>query len=148
MVTGPVAHSRWVNSGWQSFYLDPAAPDGTMIQSTDVMTIIDDNNAGNVTKGGAFCLALDSGSSLEVWAGILSGPRWAIALFNRSPSSDTITVDFAKMLPDFDLGASSDAPVNFEIFDVWTKEKHTPAPAFSAVVGGHDTVLLIVTPSA
>ena len=65
-----------------------------------------------------------------------------------SPQSDTITVDFAKMLPDFDLGASSDAPVNFEIFDVWTKEKHAPAPTFSAVVGGHDTVLLIVTPSA
>lgn len=64
-----------------------------------------------------------------------------------SPQSDTITVDFAKMLPELDLNVHASV-TNFEIFDVWTKETHGPAATYSALVGGHDTVFLIVTPSA
>ncbi len=74
-------------SGDATFNLNPDAL--TLIKATDQNGIIDDDNAGTVKKGGEFCLELSSGSSLEVWAGAISTGT-AVALFNRSPSKDTI----------------------------------------------------------
>lgn len=128
------------------------------MQSTDIKHIIDDDNIGHVSTGGAFCLEMSSLSSLEVWSGLLSGPRWAVALFNRSPSSDTITIDFNN-LPDVAkhyAGAGAGARVGagtkgrtFVVKDVWSGTAHsTPVTSYSAIVGAHDTALLIVTPSS
>ncbi len=38
-----------------------------------------------------------TGGTLEVWAGPLQGGAWAVSLFNRSPSADTITVTWANL---------------------------------------------------
>jgi hypothetical protein len=103
--SGPVPHSRWlskfepepptntIDAGPYIVDLDELASDkGGMIQSVDTTGIIDDDNAGSVAHGGKFCLALHSGATLEVWAGLLSPSpageqRWAVALVNRSPST-------------------------------------------------------------
>eukprot|EP00038_Savillea_parva_P019610 m.28089 g.28089 ORF g.28089 m.28089 type:complete len:758 (-) comp4481_c0_seq1:102-2375(-) len=143
--SGPVPHSRWLFSGGEKFVLDPTSASGSPIRAVDSVNIIDDDNAGHVTKGGHFCVELNAGSSVEVWAGLLSGPRWVIALFNRSPSPDTISINFAEQLPD--LAAAGVSPgTKFRLTDVWTKDQYPAAPSYSTVVGGHDTALLIATP--
>ena len=117
---GPVPHSRWLSkfepepptntvaAGPYAVELSALASEGGgTIQSVDTTGIIDDDNAGTVKMGGEFCLALHSGATLEVWGGLLSPSaaglqRWAVALVNRSPSTDTIKLDFSK-LPDLSL---------------------------------------------
>merc|ERR1712176_1643793 len=102
--------------------------------------------------GGEFCLALHSGAALEVWAGLLSptikGQRWAVALVNRSPSSDTIDLRFDR-LPDLDsvgLSISDVIDATFTVQDVWSSANHTAVQGvYSTQVGAHDTALLIVT---
>eukprot|EP00040_Diaphanoeca_grandis_P029876 m.175804 g.175804 ORF g.175804 m.175804 type:complete len:713 (-) comp31831_c0_seq2:101-2239(-) len=142
--SGPVPHSRWVQSGGNTFTLDLSAT-STSIESTDTTNIIDDDNVGNVTKGGRFCLELNSASSLEVWAGLLSGPKWAVALVNRSPSTDTISVDFATQLPELKrMGLERVA--QYTAYDVWHDVHHEASSTFTTTVAAHDTVLLIVSP--
>ena len=115
--------------------------------------IIDDDNTGGVKVGGtAFCVELGSGSSLETWAGQLSpdpasgASRWAVALFNRSPSADAIALEFSK-LPGMHGSSSSSSAKAFVVRDVWANATHAPtsAAAYTAAVGGHDTALLVVT---
>ena len=131
-----MAHSRWVASGDATFNLNPDAL--TLIKATDQNGIIDDDNAGTVKKGGEFCLELSSGSSLEVWAGAISTGT-AVALFNRSPSKDTIAFSLDD-LPGARAGAS------YEIFSVWSNKTTTEAGSVEMVVGAHDTALLLVSP--
>jgi len=156
--SGPVPHSRWStrSSGTkQGFLLDPAAlasATGSPLRST-WDAIIDDDNTGGVKVGGtAFCVELGSGSSLETWAGQLSpdpasgASRWAVALFNRSPSADAIALEFSK-LPGMHGSSSSSSAKAFVVRDVWANATHAPtsAAAYTAAVGGHDTALLVVT---
>ena len=167
---GPVPHSRWL----QKFEPEPptntvdagpyvvdlkalASEAGGAIQSVDTTGIIDDDNAGSVKTGGKFCLALHSGATLEMWAGLLSPSasglqRWAVALVNRSPSTDTIRLDFTK-LPDLSLVGLAAADVvaetaSFALQDVWLGVNHTDvagAAGWKRAVDAHDTALLIVT---
>ena len=166
--SGPVPNSRWLDKfepGNNSYTLGAGpyivdlkalvSEKGGTIQSADTTGIIDDDNAGTVKTGGAFCLAVHSGAALEVWAGLLSPDgdgkqRWAVAMVNRSPSPDTISLDLAK-LPDLQLvglSASHVATGSFKVQDAWLEMNHTVAGAagkFSREVGTHDTALLIVT---
>ena len=70
--SGPVPHSRWTFNGGNSFWFDVDAAGGSTVQAVDTKNIIDDDNVGHVTKGGAFCLELSAAGSLEVWASVLS----------------------------------------------------------------------------
>jgi hypothetical protein len=128
-----------------------------MIQSVDTHGIIDDDNAGTVKIGGEFCLAIHSGSTLEVWGGLLSPSisgqhRWAVAMVNRSPSTDTIKLDFS-ILPDLHLVdlASEDMlakSTRFAVQDVWLGVNHSSVAGekgWSRLVDAHDTALLIVS---
>jgi hypothetical protein len=105
------------------------------------------HNVGRVTTGGEFCLQIDSGSSLETWAGQLSpdpttgASRWAAALFNRSPSTDVITLDFGQ-LP----GRVIKSAGSFQVRNVWANTTAVTSDAqVEVTVLAHDTALLVVT---
>jgi hypothetical protein len=117
---------------------------GSAVHSTNTNGIIDDDNAGVVKVGGDFCLELSSAGSLEVWAGPLTGGRWAVALFNRSPGPDTIRVDFAS-LPASDYGVQP--ATTFDVYNVWA-DIRTPSieDHWSVDVGAHDPALLVLSP--
>ena len=167
--SGPLPHTRWVaatvNSDMNAFNdpvdgsyqvpdtrwtfdLDAASKgNGSALRSTDEH-IVDDDSVGGVSQGGTeFCLELSSGSSLEVWAAELSPAaggqrRWSVALLNRSPTADTITLDFRQL--DKALGGPG---CKSTVRDIWANTTHSSitAETWSASVGAHDTALLVVT---
>jgi hypothetical protein len=173
--SGPVPHSRWVaatvnsdmnayndrddghytipDTFWR-FDLTAAAGGRSALQSMD-QHLIDDDNVGGVTQDGTqFCVELSSGSSLEVWASVLKPAyatpmrrRWAVALLNRSPSSDRITLDFA-LLPDSSRGTFySSTSSRYQVRDIWANRTHslTADRTYRTLVAAHDTALLVVT---
>jgi hypothetical protein len=84
--SGPWPSTRYLTGGVGTFTLNLTAASttaGTTVLASDHLGIINDNLVGGVTIGGDFCLDLVTGGLLEVWAGPLSGDRWAISLFNR-----------------------------------------------------------------
>jgi hypothetical protein len=145
--SGPVPHSRWLTNGNDAFVADAAAlasaAGGTLrAAATD---IYDDDNVGGVRVGGEFCLEIASGSTLETWAGQLSpdpssgASRWAVALFNRSPSMDVVGLEFAQL-------PGRGAATAFVVHDVWHNTTDpTSAADYLVNVAAHDTALLIVT---
>ena len=165
--SGPVQHTRWVaatvNSDMNAFsdratgaYTVPdthwvfnlatAGAEGSALRSTD-NHIINDDSIGGTTQGDTkFCLELNSGSALEVWAAVLSPAadgkqRWVAALLNRSPSADTITLDYA-LLPDIGVNQRLST-----IRDIWGDSTHSAGAGrfFSKEVEAHDTALLVLT---
>ena len=142
--SGPWPHTRYVQGGWSwagssfvwraNFSL-PATP----IAASDTTGIYDDDMVGHVTQGGAFCLQLTTGGMLEVWAGALSGGRLAVALFNRSPGDDTITVRWS------DVGLAPGVAIAAR--DIWAaSDLGTFSADFSRPVPAHATVYLVLTP--
>ena len=143
--SGPWPHTRYVQGGWswagnafvwRANLSIPASP----IAASDTTGILDDDLVGGVTRGGAFCLQLTTGGMLEVWAGALSGGRWAVALFNRSPSDDVIALKWA------DVGLAPGAA--FAVRDIWgVRDLGTFSSDFSRPVPAHATVYLVLTPA-
>ena len=83
------------------------------------------------------------GGNLETWWAPLQGGRHALALFNRSPSTDTITVSWAQL-----VGLDDNATVS--IRDVWARA-HVVGDfrgSFAAEVNAHGTRLFVLTPKA
>lgn len=111
------------------------------------LAVLDDDLVGNVTVGGDFCLDLVTGGTLEVWAAPLTGARWAVALFNRSPADDTITVEWGVLsMPG---GAAPPPTASFTVRDVWAGVNLGPFNAsYSAPVVSRGVALLILTPSS
>jgi hypothetical protein len=155
--TGPLPHTQWIassNSASTSrFYFNLTAAGnggvtgvsggGSQVMSVDTTGFIDDDNTGTVVRGGEFCLELNHGSALETWAGPLSGWEYAVALFNRSPSADTISVEFSE-LPRW---AEAGKPTAYAIHDVWSdKDIGVVSDRYSAEVPGHGVALLVLTP--
>jgi len=141
--SGPWPHSRYVAAGGNTFTINLAAaqtPSGSTIEAADHTGIINDNLVGNVTLGGDFCLDLVTGGMLEVWAAPLSGNRWSIAVFNRSPGADVATVTWDM------FGVSTST--TFAVRDVWAAaDKGSFTGSYTTAVGDHTAVLLVLTPS-
>jgi hypothetical protein len=141
--SGPLPHTRWVASGSPQWTADLGAlqaPAGGALQYASLDTVIDDDFLGRVTVGGRFCLDLAPGGALETWAGPLAGGRWAVALWNRSPGADPITIRFA------DLGAPPGA--RFAVRDVWAAaDRGVLTDAYTAQVEPLATALLVLTPA-
>ena len=120
--------------------------EGSALRSTD-KHIINDDSIGGTTQDTKFCLELNSGSALEVWAAALSPSadgkrRWVAALLNRSPSADTITLDYA-LLPHNVIGVNQRLST---IKDIWGDSTHpAPGSSYSKKVEAHDTALLVLT---
>ena len=135
---------EWAIGG--TFWFDATASSGSPLRSTNTRTITDDDNTGTVTAGGDFCLELSSAAALEVWAGPLSGGRWVVALLNRSPAADDITVDFTK-LPGQLWSTNGGGATTFDTYEVWTKARRVAVKgSLTMAVGAHDVALLIMCP--
>ena len=68
-----------------------------------------------------------------------------MGLLNRSPSSDNITVDFAK-LPELNQSGVGSGQA-FEVRDLWAETTLTNIrDSYTATVGPHDVALLVLTP--
>jgi len=140
--SGPWPHTRYMSSSSSSMYemnLDAAINGrGTSLVASDHVNIIDDNLLGKITKGGNFCLDLVTGGMLEVWAAPLSNGRMSVALFNRSPAEDKISLNWS------DIGISG----TYQVYDIWeSTNKGTFKDMYSAVVASHATAFLILTPA-
>jgi alpha-galactosidase len=82
---------------------------------------------------------MQTSGMLEVWAGPLTNGRIAVAMFNRSPSTDSITATWAA------IGAKPGA--SYDVLDIWaSKDMGTFAGGYSAQVASHGTAFLILTP--
>jgi Alpha galactosidase A/Alpha galactosidase C-terminal beta sandwich domain/Ricin-type beta-trefoil lectin domain len=143
--SGPLPHSRWLTAnpdpfGGNTFTWNPSAG-GPARANND--SIIDDDCVGHVTSGGDFCLDAQRAGNLEMWAGPLSGNRFAVALFNRAPAEDTITADFA-LIP----GLANGAQATFALRDVWNHVNlGNFTGSYSALVPAHSLLLMTLTPA-
>lgn len=147
--SGPWPHSRYVAgyswSGSTSWTLDLAAAaspngPGSTIQAADSLHILDDDLVGGVTVGGAFCLDFTTNGMLETWGGPLTGGRYAVALFNRSPAADKLTVTWAQ------LGANPGA--SYKVRDIWAaSDMGTFTGSYTAMVDAHAVAYLVLTPA-
>jgi alpha-galactosidase len=148
--SGPWPHTRYVEGGWswagdrfswEANFTPSSASSTSAVRASDRTSILDDDLVGGVTHGGDFCLALRTGGTLEVWAGALSGDRIAVALFNRSPADDNITVHWG------DVGLAPGATVHAR--DLWAGvDLGTFSADFTRPVATHATVLLVLTATA
>lgn len=139
--SGPWPHSRYlVNYGGPIWTMNEQAllSTGTQIQAAS-NNIIDDDLIGNVTASGGFCLDVTTMGMLETWVGPLSGGRFAVVLFNRSPADDTITLNWA------DMGVAPTAA--FAVRDIWAAaDRGVRMGAYSAMVPAHGVAFLVLTP--
>lgn len=140
--SGPVPFSRYVTAGDAAWAVDLAAasaPAGAAFVAGDRAGIVGNDNVGGApTLGGDFCLDLAAGL-LEVWASPLTGGRYAVALFNRSPADAPITATFA----------SFNATGSFDVYDVWAaaaQGAHTGS--YTSTVATLSTTLLVLSPAA
>jgi len=148
--SGPVPHTRYlttvdepsVESTWHhSPVVGGSIKNSFKLKTNDKVAVLDDDKMGGVAAGGEFCLDVVADSDTEVWAGPLSGKRWAVALLNRDPNATaTITVDYTM----FNASATS----TFQFRDVWKGQdvgSHTGS--YSATVAPQDVNYLILTPA-
>ena len=99
--SGPVPHSRYLSadssrspdSRWLRSPLDSGA---FQLMASDRVSVRDDDKAGGLSLGGDFCLDLVADMDSEVWAGPLASSKWAVALLNRHPTTNSsITVQWS-----------------------------------------------------
>jgi hypothetical protein len=140
--SGPWPHTQYVmhrpGSRWSLSQSRVQA--GFAIIAADSASIFDDNLVGKVAVGGDFCLDVVPPGQLEVWSGLLSGGRFAVSLFNRSPSASSITVNFSN------LPAASSS--SFSIRDIWAaKDVGTFTGSYSQTVPSQATAYLVLTPA-
>jgi hypothetical protein len=115
--SGPVSNTRYLTSdrekqtesGWTRLALSSGA---YQLRALDRTGLLLDDKQGGVSEGGDFCLDLAADSELEVWAGPLTGGRYAVALLNRHHFvAANITASFDS------FNASTTA--QFTLTDVW-----------------------------
>lgn len=143
--SGPWPHARYIfgygfikNSNTYELDLNAAKNGvGTSIVASDHLGIIDDDLLGKISRGGNFCLDLVTGGLLEVWAAPLSNGRVSVALFNRSPSDDKISLKWS------DVGLTG----SYTVYDIWAgMDQGIFQNVYTSFVAAHSTAFLILTP--
>ena len=133
--SGPWPHTQYVVGGSPKWELALGVAGPVIARGS----IYDNDFVNPPTEGaGDFCLDLVSGGALETWAAPLSGGRVAVALLNRSPGDDSITVQWA------DVGLT--AGVQASISDAWRGDQGIHMDSFTMTVGSRDVALLTLTP--
>eukprot|EP01121_Diplochlamys_sp_Union-15-3_P006182 TRINITY_DN16690_c0_g1_i1.p1 TRINITY_DN16690_c0_g1~~TRINITY_DN16690_c0_g1_i1.p1 ORF type:complete len:533 (-),score=115.43 TRINITY_DN16690_c0_g1_i1:83-1558(-) len=93
---------------------------------------------GNTLRSGGKCLSLDLGA-VEVWSGPLADGSKAVALVNRTPSTQLITASWS------DIGLSPSQRAN--VRDLWyRRDVGLFTGSYNTTVNSHGTVLLKVSP--
>ena len=74
-------------------------------------------------------------------------------MFNRSPSTDDVTLDFAQLRTPDDGADEGGRVVDvtpspaFDVYEVWTKQNMPSVTnSLTLAVGAHDVALLVLTP--
>ena len=151
--SGPAPHTRYLsadlNRSPTSVWHREAANTGEYngngsafrLVAADRTGVLDDDKAGGVSAGGDFCLDLVQETDSEVWAGPLSGERWAVALLNRDALANaTITVDWTMF--------NATAGTAFALRDVWAAaDMGTHTGSFTANVAPQAVTYLLLTPA-
>ena len=157
--SGPLPHTRYVGGGshdqgyWKvSANLSDSRGGGAAIR-VGYGKVIDDDGIGGVrmVDGDAFCLDAVRGGNLETWWAPLSGGRHALALFNRSPSPDNITVQLSGLntLSNRSTAMAPAAQVRVRVRDVWRRaDLGEFSGSFTSSVPAHGTHLYILSPVA
>lgn len=146
--SGPWPHTRYTQSysyhaGGGIVTLDAGAAlagAAVPIQWADTRTVYDDDLVGGVTQGGAFCLDIKTAGMLETWVAPLTGGRAAVALLNRSPGADALTV----------VAADAGWPpgTRFAVRDVWAAaDRGVVNGTYTAHLNASSVALLVLTPA-
>lgn len=152
--SGPQAHMRYIaasdttdtqarlslSPSWS-----PLSEDGATFTPLSVRApssgIIDIDEFGTVrVASNPYCLDVAPSLTTEVWAGPLTGGRWAISLFNRQANASSITAAWSM----FNVSAST----NFNVRDVWAKaDKGQATGSITAIVPSQAVAYYILSPA-
>ena len=142
--SGPLPHTRYVTASETAAWLGDAralrsTTGGTLRAAAHELT--DDDAVGGTFRSTApFCLDARADGNLEVWAGPLTGGRYAVSLFNRAAVTATITADFAS----FNASTTS----AFAVHDIWANaDRGSFTASFSASVPSDAVVYVILSPA-
>ena len=125
---------------------------GPIKPATDTPLDSDDHVGGVMpVSASEWCLDVTRGGNLETWTGELSGGRHVVALLNRSPSAEKMTLSFAD---DLMLRAGS----TWRIDDVWSETElqlhQSMLQAISGLVNvarevpAHGVEIMVLSPSS
>jgi len=134
--SGPWPATQYVVGGSATWELALGAPGPVVAVDGGGIWLNDFVSPPARGAGGPWCLDVVAGGALETWAAPLAGGRVAVALLNRSPGADTITMQWA----DVGLPAGAQARVT----DAWTGDQGIHMDSFAAQVGARDVMLLTV----
>eukprot|EP00935_MAST-01C_sp_MAST-1C-sp1_P000305 g305.t1 len=152
--SGPIPHTRYIatdqsrsSSADPTWLRQPSSSDGNddsgpfRLMVADRAGVRNDDKVGGVTFGGDFCLDLVRDGDAEVWAGPLSGSKWAVALLNRNP---TATVAITANWTMFNASAST----SFAVRDVWQgQDIGTHKGGFTSSVPPQAVTYLLLSPA-
>ena len=148
--SGPQPHTRYILAGdGAATSAAPRAPrwaltpGGSLRLAEPALAIVDADNVGGVAQapaGADWCLDAVPPGMLEVWAGPLTGGRWAVALLNRGAASAPITADFTTF--------NQTASTAFAVHDIWLNvDKGTFTGTYTATVASEGVAYLILSPA-
>jgi hypothetical protein len=142
--SGPLPHTRYITSLETAEWLGNAlalrsTAGGTLRAAAHALT--DDDAVGGTFRSTApFCLDVGADGNLEVWAGPLSGGRFAVSLFNRAAVTATITADFASF--------NASTTTAYAVHDIWENaDRGSFTASFSASVPSDAVVYVILSPA-
>lgn len=138
--SGPWPNTQYVTGSGRAWSLALGVPGAVVALDEGSIYQNDFVNPPTQGTGGPFCLDLVANGGLETWAAPLTGGRVAVALLNRSPGPDSITVQWA----DIGLAAGTIAHVS----DAWTGDLGVHMDSFSMTVASKDVALLTLTPQS
>lgn len=138
--SGPLPHTRYLGGGMSIFVLENLTDSSNFRIRSVFGSLWDDDHVGGVQAANAseFCVDATRGGNREVWVAALSGWRFAVALWNRGPVAEPITVEWHHL---------DRKPTDmFRVRDVWTGEdKGTHSASYSCVVPAHGVSLLLLS---
>ncbi len=143
--SGPLPHTRYLTAAapagaaaWAGEAAALASGAGGALRAAAPSVLDTDALRAAAPAAGPWCLDATADGQLEVWAGPLTGGRWAVALFNRAAADAPITATFAAF----------NATGAFAVRDVWAAaDRGTFTGAYTATVPTRATVYLILTPA-
>jgi len=146
--SGPLPHTRWLQSNrggnWTGDLMAAAQPRSIGVPfSPATASVIDDDGVGHVSSspGSDFCLDIVSNGNVETWAGPLEGGRVAVAVLNRSPSTQRSVI----MLEDVGFNASLPAGGSVKVRSAWGEQGKLidDGQRYVVVVQGQGAALLV-----
>ena len=137
--SGPLPHTRYLTTAaapgaaaWEGDAAALRSPTGSALRAAAGARLPEGSGSG------PWCLEATAEGQLEVWAGPLTGGRFAVALFNRAAAPAPITATFSAF----------NASGTFAVRDVWAAaDMGSHAGSYTASVASRAVAYLILTPA-